>query len=107
MCAVPVKMLLRRPVGGVGRQGDPPASQPSQQESRLSRFGKVPVGSENRVVGREGPEAVVEQPVGVLAEGEAVGEVVVAAFGELVDVAGIDDGAAVERDQPVAGQGAE
>ncbi len=42
-----------------------------------------------------GPEALVEHPVGVGGEGEAVSGVVVAAEGVLVDVAGLHDGAIV------------
>ena len=43
--------------------------------------------------------------MGVFAESNAVGGIVVAAAGKLVDVAGIDDGAGVERNQPVTGHG--
>lgn len=42
-----------------------------------------------------GPEALVEHPVGIGGEGEAVVEVVVAAFRMLVDVTGLHDGAVV------------
>lgn len=66
----------------------------------------MPVGDENRVVVGQGPKAIVEQPVGVFGEGDTVVQVVVAAAGELMDVAGIDDSAGVEGDEAVAGQGA-
>jgi len=39
--------------------------------------------------------------MGVLAEGNAVGGVVVAAVGELMDMAGVNNGAGIECDQPV------
>jgi len=42
-----------------------------------------------------GPEALVEDPVGIGGEGEAVVEVVVAAFGMFVDVAGLHDRAVI------------
>lgn len=42
-----------------------------------------------------GPEALVEHPVGIRGEGEAVSGVVVAAEGVLVDVAGLHEGAIV------------
>jgi hypothetical protein len=46
----------------------------------------VAVGDEDGVVIANGPKAVIEEPVGVLGEGEAVIQVVVADIGELVDV---------------------
>ena len=39
-----------RPVCRCSGQGDAPALHPGQQVRRFSGFGKVPVGSENRVV---------------------------------------------------------
>jgi hypothetical protein len=48
----------------------------------------VAVGDEDGVVIANGPKAVIEEPVGVLGEGEAVIQVVVADIGELVDVGG-------------------
>jgi len=63
-------------------------------------------GDEDAVVIREGPEALVEGPVGVAAEGQAVAGIVVAAVGKLVDVGGLDDAAGVEGRQAVAGRGA-
>lgn len=59
--------------------------------------------------GDDGPEAGVEHPVGrvkgcahAMGEGEAVAGIVVAAFGVLVDVGGLDD-VAVGRFEAVAG----
>lgn len=42
-----------------------------------------------------GPKALVEHPMSIGGEGEAVVEVVVAAFGMFVDVAGLHDGAVI------------
>lgn len=47
------------------------------------------------------PEALVEHPVSIGCEGEAVVEVVVAAFGMFVNVAGLHDGAVI-RFQSIA-----
>ena len=55
--------------------------------------------------GQGGPEALVEHPVGIRGEGEAVSGVVVAAEGVLVDVAGLHEGAIVGF-QSVAREGA-
>jgi hypothetical protein len=33
----------------IGRQNDPPVFHPPEQQGRFPGFGKVPVGSENRV----------------------------------------------------------
>ena len=93
MGAVPLEMLLRRRMGGIGRQGYLFVFHPCKQVGLFSGFGKVPVGDENGIVVPKGPEAVVEEPVGVFGQGNAVVQVVVAAVGELVDVAGGDDGA--------------
>jgi hypothetical protein len=86
-------MLLGRPVSDVGRQGDLFVSHQSKRVSRFTGFGKVPVGDKDRIVVPQRPETVVEQPVGILGEGDAVGGVVVATAGKLVDMAGVDDGA--------------
>lgn len=51
-----------------------------------------------------GPQPGVEHPVGVGGEGEAVAGIVVAAFGVLVDVGGLDDGGGF-RVEAVAGEG--
>ena len=105
MFAVPFKVLLCRPVCGFSGQNYPLVSHLHKQESRLTRLGKVTISSENCVVIPERPEAVVEEPVGVFAESNAVGGIVVAAAGELVNMAGIDDAAGIERDQSITGQG--
>jgi hypothetical protein len=88
MVAVPFKMLLRRPVGGIGGQGDFSVFHAGEQASGFAGLGEVSVGDENGVVIAKGPQPVVEQPVGVFGEGEAVVQGVVAALGELVDVGG-------------------
>ena len=100
VAAVPGQVLVRRPVGGIGRQGEGPVAHAGQQMGSLTRFREMSFGDENRVVVAQGPEAVVEQPVGVLAQGDAVVQGIVAAGGELVDVAGVDDGAGVKRSLP-------
>jgi hypothetical protein len=64
------------------------------------------IGSdEHGVVVGQGPEADVEQPMGILAEGKSVAGVVVAGVGKLVDVCRIDNAPGGGRNQPVAGQG--
>ena len=77
-----------------------------QQKGSVAAFSKMTVGSNHGVVVLNGPQAVIEQPVGVLGEGKAVVRVVVAAGGKGVDMSGIYDGAGIEGDEPVAGQGA-
>lgn len=54
----------------------------------------------------ERPEATVEEPVGGFGEGEAVADGAGAALAETVDVRGVENGSAVLRDHPVAGEGA-
>ena len=56
-------------------------------------FREVVAGDKDGEVVRDRPEAVIEQPMGVLAESEAVPDVVVPGVGELVDVGGVDDAA--------------
>ncbi|HXV21675.1 MAG TPA: hypothetical protein VD811_11885 [Desulfuromonadales bacterium] len=98
-------MLPRRPVRGVDGQSDRAVLHARQQEGSIASLGEVSVGDEDGVVVAERPKAVVEQPVGVFGEGEAVIQVVVAAAGELVDVGGIDDGAGGKSNEAIAGQG--
>ena len=56
-------------------------------------------------LGNRGPEPIIEHPVGVGREGEAVVGIVVAGNSVLVDVGGLDDGGGF-RVEPVAGKGA-
>ena len=86
MVTVSFEMLPGRPEVPPGRKQDPPALHGGQQQGGVAALGKVPVGSHYGVVIGQGPEAVVEEPVGVLGEGQAVVRVVVAAGGEVVDV---------------------
>jgi hypothetical protein len=51
-----------------------------------------------------GPQSVVEQPVGVLGEREAVGGIVVLRRSPLFDVGGVHDGRAIAGDAAVAGE---
>ncbi len=83
MGAVPGEMLPGGPVGGVCGEGDFSVFQAGEQEGGFAGFGEVPFGDEDGVVVADGPEAVVEEPVGVFGKGDAVGQVVVAATGEL------------------------
>jgi hypothetical protein len=73
-------------VVGVGGEGDLLVLQAGEQVRRFACLEEVAVGDENGVVVAEEPEAIVEQPVGVFGEGDAVVQVVVSAPGELVDV---------------------
>src|SRR5262249_45932150 len=59
-------------------------------------------GDHHAIIVTEGPQAVVEQPMGVLSEGKSVARVVVAGIGELVDVRAIDDAAAGDGGEPVS-----
>lgn len=96
VAAVPGEVLRRRPVRGVGGEGELAALHAGQEEGGLAGLGEVLFCDEDGVVVPDGPEAVVEEPVGVLGEGDAVVQGVVAAAGELVDVGGVDDGAGGE-----------
>jgi hypothetical protein len=58
--------------------------------SGIAGFGEVLFCDEHGVVVADRPQAVVEEPVGVLGEGDAVVQGVVAAAGELVDVGGVE-----------------
>jgi hypothetical protein len=71
-------VLLRRPVGGVCGEGDSPVFHAGEQVGGFAGFGEVAFSDEDDVVVADRPEAVVEEPVGVLGMGDAVGEVVVA-----------------------------
>jgi hypothetical protein len=90
--AVPFEVLLCRPVGGVCREGDFPVFHACEQVGGFAGFGEMPFGDEDGVVVTDGPQAVVEQPVGVFGKGDAVVLVVIAAPGELVDMGGVHDG---------------
>ena len=59
---------------------------------------------ENPVIVRQRPQAVVEKPVRILAQGQPIAGIIVARVGKLVDVGGIDDTAGGDGDKPVAGQ---
>jgi hypothetical protein len=59
-------MLPRRPVGGIGGQGDFSVFQAGEQARGFAGFGEVAVSDEDGVVIAKGPQAVVEEPVGVL-----------------------------------------
>jgi hypothetical protein len=100
--AVPGEALLRRPVGGVCGEGDFPVFHTGEEVGGFA--GLVSFSYEDGVVLGYRPEAVVEEPVGVFGEGDAVGEVVVTAPGELVDVGGVDDSAGGKGGVAVAGQ---
>ena len=106
VAAMPGEILRCRPVRGVGGERELAILHPREQVSGIASLGEVPFGDQDGVVIPERPEAVVEEPVGVLGKGDAVVQGVVAAAGELVDVGRVDDGAAGEGDQAVAGQGA-
>jgi hypothetical protein len=59
-------------VGGVGGEGDLLVLQAGEQVRRFAGFEEVAVGDEDGVVVAEGPEAIVEEPVGVFGEGVRV-----------------------------------
>ena len=67
-------------------------------------FGENFVCDEDAVAGVDGPKAFVEHPVSVARESEAVVGVVVAAFGELMDVGRLDDRAATPGVDSVTGE---
>ena len=67
-------------------------------------FGEDFTGDKDSVAGVDGPESLVEHPVGVAREGEAVVRIVVAAFGELMDVHGFDNRAAAACVDSVSGE---
>jgi hypothetical protein len=96
--AVPFKILLRRPLGGICRQGDFPVFHVREHVGGFTGFVKMPVGDENRIVALDGPQTVIEQPVRVFGQGDAVGEGIVAARGKLVDVGSVHDGAGSSRE---------
>ena len=72
---MPVEMLPCRPVGGIGGGSDLSVFQACEQVRRFACLEEVAVGDEDGVVVAEGPEAVVEQPVGVLGDGDTVVQV--------------------------------
>ncbi len=61
-------------------------------------------GHDDPVVVVQRPQAVVEQPVGVLAQGQAVARVVVARGGKLMDMGRVDDALAGDGGQPISRQ---
>lgn len=103
---MPLQMLLCWPLPGVCRQCDFHVLHAGEQKGRITCLGKMSLGYEDGVVVAQRPKAVVEEPVGILGQGDAVVQVVVAAVSELVDMTGIHDGAGRKRDEAIAGQGA-
>ena len=67
-------------------------------------LGKAAFGNDHLVIVGQRPEAVVEEPVCILAQGQVIPRIVVAGVRELVDVCGIDDAAAGDGGQPIARQ---
>lgn len=98
-------------MGGVGAQGggwgevEWAVGVGDQAQGVGAGFGEAGLGDEDCSVGVDGPQALVEAPVGVLAESEAVGEFVVAASGPGVDVGGVDDAGAFGGHAAQAGEG--
>ncbi len=69
-----------------------------------TRFGELTDCDDDAIVIRDGPQALVEHPVGVFAEGDAVARVVVPAIAELVDVGGVNNASGVDGGEAVAGE---
>lgn len=63
-----------------------------EEREGVGGFGEAGVVYDYVEVGADGPEALIEEPVGVLGEGQAVVDAVVAGAGEGVDVGGVDGG---------------
>jgi hypothetical protein len=74
---MPVQMGRIRPELRVVRQKDLLPMILTQQPVTLSRLDEVSFRRQNTIVVAEGPEPVIEQPVGILAKGKAVAWVVV------------------------------
>ena len=65
-------------------------------------LGEAAFGNDHLVIVGQRPEAAVEEPVRILAQGQTIPRIVVARVRELVDVGGIDDAAAGDGGQPIA-----
>ena len=68
-----------------------------------SPFSEDFCGNHDAVARVNGPESFIEHPVGVACECEAVVWIVVAAFGELMDVRGFNDRSSSPRVRAIAG----
>ena len=65
---------------------------------------EIIVGDQDGEGVRDRPQAVIKQPMGVLAEGDAIPDVVIPGISELVDMRGVDDAARGDCHDPVASQ---
>ena len=54
-------------------------------------FREVPDGNDDGIIISEGPETVVKQPMGVLAQRQSVSGIVVSRIGELMNVRCVDE----------------
>lgn len=69
MVAVPGEVLRCRPVPGIGGKSDPATAHAGKEHGRVAGLGEVPLGDEHGIVVGQGPETVVEEPVGVRQRG--------------------------------------
>ena len=78
-------------------------SNPNKQKSVVARFVETARRYNHPVIIGNRPKALVEEPVGVFAEGDAVLRMVVAAVGKLVNVGRVHDAAGIHGYAAVAG----
>jgi hypothetical protein len=99
-------MYRVRPVLADGRQANFLPFQGFQPQPLRAGFGKLGGSHADAEIIIQRPQAGVEEPVGVFAQGETVARIVVPAVGKAVDVRGVHNAAAIHRHQAVTGQGA-
>ena len=103
---MPGQMDWVGPELGAGGQDNCSAFEGLQQKRFRAGFGKLGRSDAHSEVVAERPESHVEQPVCVFAKRDPVARVVVSAVGETVNVTGVHDAAACDRQEPVPGQSA-
>lgn len=71
---------------------------------RVAPFIKAVGGHEDSVIIAYGPKSMIEEPMGCFRKRDTVRRVIAAALLELVDVGGVEDRLAIQRDHPVTSE---
>src|SRR5690606_988284 len=104
MATVATEEVHLRTHAGAFRELEKPAGVGGELQGFGAALAQAILGDDDAPVVADGPEAFVESPVGVFAEGEAVLGIVVLAFCPRLDMGGIDDSGAVGGQAAIAGE---
>src|SRR5215831_2990086 len=102
---MPVEMRWVGIECGIAGQSNPLALVFGQRLLVGAVFGKKAQSDLHGVVLLDRPEPIVKEPMGVLAEGYPIPDVVVPRVGELMDMRGVDDRPRRDRQQTESRQG--